>query len=103
MKKFTVSFKRKAVYEEDGYITVEASSASAAKRIAIEMLEDGKDPCDYEGDVSDIIFVQDSPLPEPEVEITSVDKDDIADDYEVSEYDDGDDYYEDDEYDDFVD
>lgn len=85
MKKFTVSFKRKAVYEEEGYITVEATSASAAKRIALEILDEGKDPCDYEGDVTDMYFVPDSPLPDSEAEIISVEKDDFLDENDRDE------------------
>ena len=105
MKKFNVSFKRKAVYEETGFITVEASSVSAAKKYALEILEDGKDPCEYDGDVTDFVFVEDSPLPEPEVEIIEVDKDDISDDYDGmfdEEYED-DSYESDYEDDDFID
>ena len=82
MKKFTVSFKRKAIYTEEGYVTVEASNASDAKQIALEYLEEGNDPCNLDGNVSEIWFVEDSPLPEPDVNILSVEKDDFIDGYD---------------------
>ena len=53
----------------------------------------------------DFAFVEDSPLPEPEVEIIDVDKDDISDDYDGmfdEEYED-DGYESDYEDDDFID
>ena len=103
MKKFTVSFKRKAVYEEEGYITIEAANVSAAKRIATEILEEGKDPCDYEGDVTDAYFVasEEPPQIDANVEIIEVEKDDFIDEWE-DETEEDDDYY-DDEDDEFMD
>ena len=102
MKKFSVSFKRKAVYEEEGYITVEATSASAAKRIALEILDEGKDPCDYEGDVTDMWFddTEDAPQIDANVQITEVEKADFIDDEDDFIDDES---YDEEEYDDFID
>ena len=103
MKKFIVSFTRKAVYIEDGYLTVEASNASAAKRIATEILEDGKNPCDYDGDVTDISFddTDKAPQIDADVKITEVEKDDFIDDEEgYNSYEDED---EDEDEDEFID
>lgn len=98
MKRYNVSFKRKAVYNEEGYLVVEASNISSAKKIAIEMLENGCNPGDYDGDVTDIEFIDDTLLPDSEVELLDVEQDDFMSEYESPELDeDEEDEYEDEE------
>ena len=92
MKLYTVDFNRKACYMEKGYITVEANNIKDAKRIALEILENGGDVMDHDGDVDDLTFIEDCPLDEPEVNINNVEVADMIDgDYE-DEYNDTYDY-----------
>lgn len=88
-KKYTIEFTRNAVYQETGYVLIDASSKAEAREIAKEMLENGGDVMDYEGDVSDLDFVPEQLLESPQVKIHSIEVDDIisGDDEPDEEYD----------------
>lgn len=88
-KKYTIEFTRNAVYQETGYMLIDASSKAEAREIAKEVLENGGGIMDYEGDVSDLDFVPEQPLESPQVKIHSIEVDDIVsgDDESDEEYD----------------
>lgn len=88
-KKYTIEFTRNVVYQETGYMLIDASSKAEAREIAKEILENGGDIMDYEGDVSDLDFVPEQPLESPQVKIHSIEVDDIisSDDEPDEEYD----------------
>ena len=99
-KKYTVEFTRNVVYQEKGYIIIEASTKAEARQLAKEALENGEDVMDYEGDVSDIDFVCDQFLDDNHTHIDSIEIDDfVEDDEEVEdEYSEYDSEEEDEEY-----
>lgn len=100
-KKYTVEFTRNAVYQEKGYIIIEASTKAEARQLAKEALENGEDAMDYEGDVSDLDFVNDQFLDDNHTHIDSVEVDDFIEDdgdEEVEDFSDYDDEEEEEEY-----
>lgn len=100
-KKYTVEFTRNAVYQEKGYIIIEASTKAEAHQLAKEVLENGEDAMDYEGDVSDLDFVGDQFLDDNHTHIDSVEVDDFIEgdgDEEVEDFSDYDDEEEEEEY-----
>lgn len=91
-KKYTVEFTRNAIYQEKGYIIIEASTKAEARQLAKEALENGEDAMNYEGDVSDIDFVCDQFLDDNHTRIDSV---------EVGDFIEGDDEESEEEYSDY--
>lgn len=90
-KKYTVEFTRNAVYQEKGYIIIEASTKAEARQLAKEALENGEDAMDYEGDVSDLDFVNEQ-LDDNHTRINSVEVDDFIEDDGAEEEEDYSDY-----------
>jgi len=95
-KKYTVEFTRNAVYQERGYIIIEASTKAEARQLAKEALENGEDVMDYEGDVSDLDFVNEQ-LDDNHTRIDNIEVDDFIEDDGAEEEEDYSDYDEEEE------
>ena len=71
---YTIYFTRNAIYEESGYINIGADNAEEAKVKASELLRNGADACDYDGDIFDFEFVKDAPISNSNVVISDVEE-----------------------------